>query len=108
MTPEIFTRAKSKADLVEELARLIGLAESPKMSTGSTEPKEIFVAVNEALGLGFEADSLTKPQLAQQIVESAGIKWGPHCESRGGTVTRDGIRQVVTAVQFFLNVTPCQ
>ena len=99
---------KKKAELVAELASLIGLPETPKMSTGSTEPKEIFIAVNEALGLGFETDSLTKPEIARRIVTSAGMAWGPHCESRGGTVTRDGIRQVVEAVEFFLDVTPGQ
>ena len=99
---------KPKAELVEELAYLIGLREVPKMSTGSTEPKEIFIAVNEALGLGLDTKGLTKPQLAARISASAGLPWGPHHESRGGTVTREGIQQVVNAVRFFLGVTPNQ
>lgn len=91
-----------KTAIVIQLASLIGLREAPKMSTGSTEPREIFVAINDELGLGLDAVEATKPEMARGIVERAGMKWLPTHESRGGTVTRDGLLAVLAAVQFFL------
>ena len=70
------------------------------MSTGSTEPKEIFLLVNDVLGLGL-SETLTKPELARAITEAAGLNWSATAESRGGTVTADGLSHVLRAVQFF-------
>jgi hypothetical protein len=89
-----------KDQLVERLAELIGV-ETPKMSTGSTSSKEIFLSVNEILGLGLDP-SLTKPELAKGIVEASGKVWPPSCESAGGTVTREGLSTVLESVKFFL------
>lgn len=83
-----------------DIAWTLGI-ETPHMSTGSTEPKEIFIAVNEALGLGISSRA-TKPDMARAIVESSGEIWGPAFESRGGTVTTEGLAAVRTAVRFFL------
>jgi hypothetical protein len=100
------TDSQKKSELVAELAKLVGLKEIPPMSTGSTEPRAIFDLVSEALGLGFEKASMTKPEIAAEIVRSAGMVWLPTYESRGGTVTREGLEQVVLAVKFFLGETP--
>jgi hypothetical protein len=100
------TSKKTKSELVAELAQLIGLKETPKMSTGSTEPRAIFDAVSDALGLRLNLQQLSKPEVAAEIVKSAGIPWLPNYESEGGTVTREGILEVVRAVQFFLGNTP--
>lgn len=70
------------------------------MSTGSTEPREIFVLVNDVLGLGI-APSKTKPELARAIVEASGEVWTASSESRGGTVTLEGLLAVRRAVTFF-------
>ena len=61
----------TKADIVWNIAIKLGV-EAPKMSTGSTEPREIFEIVNETLGLGIDG-RLTKPDMARQIVEAAGM-----------------------------------
>jgi hypothetical protein len=90
----------TKGEIVSEIAHLLGTL-APPMSTGSTEPKEIFLAINTELGLGLDPD-LTKPQLAQAIVESAGYSWSPDFESRGSTVTASGLVAVLRAVEFFL------
>ena len=90
----------SKSELVAAIARELGV-ETPRMSTGSTEPKTIFLLVNESLGLRL-SETLTKPQLARAIVESAGNNWTATCESRGGTVTAEGLQRVLDAVRFFL------
>lgn len=93
------TAGSSKAELVEAIAVALGVA-TPHMSTGSTEPKEILLIANNVLGLGLSAD-LTKPELARGIVESAGFPWSPTAESRGGTVTAEGLACVLRAVLFF-------
>lgn len=89
-----------KVELNDEIARLVGFR-APKMSTGSTEPAELFQQVNKILGLGLSGN-LTKPELARGIVEASGAAWSPECESRGGTGTRKGLGKVLTAVEFFL------
>ncbi|KQO38894.1 hypothetical protein [Aeromicrobium sp. Leaf245] len=87
-----------KVDIVWEIAAMIGI-EAPHMSTGSTEPREIFDAIDQALGLGLQRERrLTKPQMARGIVEAAGFEWSSSDESRGGTVTLDGLRRVRGAV----------
>ena len=90
-----------KSDSVAAIAKELGTA-TPRMSTGSTEPKEIFLLVNDILGLRLSED-LTKPELARAIVEASGTNWTATCESRGGTVTAEGVALVLGAVQFFLS-----
>lgn len=90
----------TKADIVWSIAIKLGV-EAPKMSTGSTEPREIFDLVNKTLGLGID-QGLTKPDMARQIVESAGFPWNAHYESSGGTVTKVGLEAVLEAVDHFV------
>ena len=90
---------KYKVDYVYAIAVLIDV-EPPHVSTGSTEPRELFVAVNEQLGLGLPSTA-TKPELARGIVEASGAVWLPTYESRGSTVTLDGLKAVHAAVEFF-------
>jgi hypothetical protein len=87
---------RTKKDVVGEIAEVLGIL-PPPMSTGSTEPKDIFIAVVKVLGLGLDT-AQTKPELARDIVESDGLVWGPECESRGGTVTMTGIERVAQVV----------
>lgn len=80
----------------------VGLGvEAPIMSTGSTEPREIFELINETLGLGID-ERLTKPEMARQIVEASGMSWNADYESRGGTVTKNGLQAVLDAVEHFV------
>jgi len=89
-----------KIDIVWDIAQMIGV-EAPHMSTGSTEPRAIFDAVDDSLGLGLQKHGRrTKPEMAQGIVEAAGYTWTPRDESRGGTVTIDGLRNVSRAVRM--------
>ena len=91
---------RTKEELVGEISDLLGVA-APPMSTGSTEPRQIFELVNEVLGIGLPVAQLTKPELARAIVESAGQTWPATAESSGGTVTSVGLVSVLTAVRFF-------
>lgn len=90
----------TKADIVWSIAVQLGV-DAPKMSTGSTEPREIFDLVNEVLGLGIDQD-LTKPEMARRIVEASGQSWNVDYESRGGTVTKHGLQAVSDAVDHFV------
>ena len=89
-----------KSELVAAIAAALGV-KPPRMSTGSTEPKEIFLMANDVLGLGLPT-GLTKPELARGLVEASGEVWTATCESRGGTVTAEGLDRVLSSVRFFL------
>lgn len=91
---------RRKDEIVVEIARLIGV-HAPQMSTGSTEPRAIFELVNDRLGLGLD-ERLDKPGLARAIVEASGGQWLPAFESRGSTVTKDGLLAVLEAVESFV------
>lgn len=100
------TASASKADIVNEICHRIGLRQSLHMSTGSTEPRELFVEIDKAFGLGIASRANTKPELASAIVNAAGFAWLPHFESRGSTITREGLLAVLDAVRFFKGDTP--
>lgn len=101
MTADFSWSSRLKVEIVGEIARLIGV-QPPQMSTGSTEPREIFDLVNHTLGLGVDART-DKPGIARGIVEAAGLRWAPDFESRGATVTKSGLVAVLEAVQFFVH-----
>ena len=89
-----------KEQIAEYITNKLGV--SPvSFSRGSTEPKELFVQIATAIGLEFSSSS-TKPSLAKLIVESSGMKWHPHYESNGATITKAGMLAVKDAVDFFL------
>ncbi len=89
----------SKEDLIADISSMLGIP-APKVSTGSTEPKELFILVNDLLGLAIPTN-LQKTDMAQQIVELSGGTWTADCESSGGTVTHLGLEKVRDAVSFF-------
>jgi hypothetical protein len=90
----------TKGEVVERIADLLGI-EAPRMSTGSSEPRSIFLDINNHLGLGLDTRS-GKPGLARGIVESSGAAWHPDYESRGSTITKAGLIAVHCAVEFFV------
>jgi hypothetical protein len=100
MRPEPKSGAQTKEAIVDAIAARLGI-DAPRMSTGSTEPKEIFVLISDVLGLQIDS-KLDKPGMAKAIVESAGYPWLPEFESRGSTITRKGLLAVQHAVDLFL------
>ena len=94
----------SKEDLIVEISVLLEIPPM-KVSTGSTEPKELFIAISDVLGLRVST-KWTKPEMAQQIVELSGGVWTTDCESSGGTVTHLGLERVRDAVSFFTKREP--
>jgi hypothetical protein len=100
MTFDLSWNGRLKVEIVVEIAHLVG-APAPQMSTGSTEPREIFDVVNRRLGLGIDPRR-DKPGMARGIVEASGRSWRPDYESRGATVTKAGLVAVLHAVQFFV------
>jgi hypothetical protein len=89
----------SKEELILEIALMLEIP-SPKLSTGSTEPKELFMLINDLLGLAIPSN-IQKPDMAKQIVELSGGTWTLDSESTGGTVTHLGLQKVRDAVSFF-------
>ena len=102
MTPDNHRRLESltKGEIVVRISTMLG-TEPPKMSTGSTEPRSIFLDINTQLGLGLDGRA-GKPELARGIVEASGATWHPDYESRGATITKSGLLAVHGAVVFFL------
>lgn len=100
MSVDLSWNKRLKVEIVGEIAHLIGVP-APQMSTGSTEPREIFDLVNVRLGLGLDPKR-DKPGMARGIVEASGRQWAPDFESRGATVTKSGLVAVLEAVQFFV------
>lgn len=94
----------NKIEIANEITDLLRV-DKVHFSTGSTEPKELFLLIVEALGLGIES-SLPKPILARRIVESAGLAWLPDHESTGGTVTLKGLEVVKSSVEYYLSNRP--
>jgi hypothetical protein len=89
-----------KSEVAHEITQRLGLPDV-HFSTGSTEPKELFVQIAEALAIDI-SDINTKPKIARKIVELSGQTWHPDYESTGSTVTLDGLKAVNRAVEFFL------
>ena len=89
-----------KSDVANLITSKLGLPEV-HFSTGSTEPKELFLQVAHCLAIDI-SDVNTKPTIARRIVEVSGEIWLPNYESSGSTVTIDGLKAVHSAVEFFL------
>ena len=90
----------NKTDVAKQITDLLRL-EPVNFSTGSTEPKELFLQIADSLGLGIDT-ILPKPVLARRIVESSGQSWVPDYESTGGTVTLKGLQAVKSSVEYYL------
>ena len=94
--------AQDKQEAVSRIAHEMGVPDR-RCSTGSTEPKKIFIDVLRGLGLSLD-EHLHKPELGQAIVQAAGLNWDDQCDSRntpsggGDTVTLMGLNRVLEAV----------
>jgi hypothetical protein len=93
-----------KSDVAHLITSKMGLPDV-HFSTGSTEPKELFLQVANCLAIDI-SDVNTKPTIARRIVEVSGEIWLPNYESSGSTVTIDGLKAVHSAVEFFLSGRP--
>jgi hypothetical protein len=93
-----------KSEVAHLITSKLGLPDV-HFSTGSTEPKELFIQIAECLAIDISNVS-TKPTIARRIVEVSGEIWLPNYESTGSTVTMDGLKAVHSAVEFFLSGRP--
>ena len=78
-----------KSEVAREITKRLGVPEV-QFSSGSTEPRELFILIADSLGLDI-SDVNTKPTIARRIVELSGGTWHPNCESSGSTVTLEGV-----------------
>ena len=93
-----------KTDVARLITTKLGLPDV-HFSTGSSEPKELFLQIAHCLAIDI-SDVSTKPTIAKRIVEVSGAIWLPNYESSGGTVTKDGLKAVHSAVEFYLSGRP--
>ena len=90
-----------KSEVAHLITSKLGLPDVD-FSTGSTEPKELFLQVAHCLAIDIR-DVNTNPAIARRIVEISGDVWLPNYESSGSTITIDGLKAVHSAVEFFLS-----
>ena len=90
----------TKQQIMDETSGLLGIRKF-QVSTGSTEPKEYFLEVINALGIGGDITDLGKQELAKLIVEASGSPWKLEFDSTGATVTTAGLLAVKQAVELF-------
>ena len=89
---------RTKQDVIDAATRILKL---PKysVSSGSSEPKEFLIDVALALDVPLSKGD-SKPRIAQKIVGAAGFPWFERYESRGSTITLDGLEAVFSAVTY--------
>jgi hypothetical protein len=98
---------ESKQDVLNDIADFMG---SPRhlVSRGSTERKQALLDIVNTFDLPI-GPNLTKPELAQAIVEDAGLSWESRFDSRatvsggGSTVTTSGLKRLRDAVRVLVD-----
>lgn len=91
---------ETKQDVMDDVNGHLELP-SVRVSSGSTEPREFFERIIELLAVP-APESTDKPGLGRAIVEGAGMPWLPTYESRGSTVTLEGLKAVREAVVLLI------
>ena len=87
----------TKQEVIEAVCEHLGIP-TLLVSTGSTEPKGFLIAVAEQLGIQGLTVGMDKPALGRLIVEAGGNLWLPEFDSRGGTITKDGLAAIQETV----------
>jgi hypothetical protein len=95
-----FVPARNK---LEAVARISNLTQSGPETLGPGSKEHKSVVLNLARGMGLAAsENETKQGLASRIVETAGRKWTPECESIGQTITLVGLNLILqTGFEYF-------
>ena len=89
----------TKQEVIDEICDILKV-DRLSVSRGSTEPKELFIIISETCGVDINPN-LSKPEMAQAIVENAGLKWRASCSSTGSTVTLQGLLLTLQATKLF-------
>lgn len=87
-------RAETKHDLLLSIARVAGVT-PPLIGAGSSIPSTFF----RELATAFNVELGSMPDIAQRIVECAGMTWEQAHWSNGSTVTAAGLRALLEAVR---------
>jgi hypothetical protein len=90
---------QSKQEIMDEISNLTRIPKF-RCSSGSTEPREFFLALAEQLGIHEGIPAMTKPEIAKHLCQSLGGVWTEECESSGGTVTRAGLEVLRRQLDF--------
>ena len=87
----------TKQEIIDEISQHLGIPSYP-VSTGSTEPKEVLIAVADQLGITGLSKGMDKPELGKLLVEASGNLWLPEFDSTGGTITKEGLVAIKQSV----------
>jgi hypothetical protein len=90
-----------KQEIMDRISQKLGISKF-YTSTGSTEPLEFLLEIAIQLGIRGLLEKETKVMIAKAIVESAGRQWLPSFESRGATITKQGLLEIERTVNNYL------
>jgi hypothetical protein len=99
-----FRGGESKQDLLNAICDQLGIPREP-IGVGSSLPSYVFHVMAARTGV----PSGSMPEIGQAVAETAGLTWGPDCDSRGSTsgggstVTMDGLRVLDQALARLLS-----
>lgn len=95
--------AETKQDVLNDICRLLGIR-SHSVGVGSSLPSEVFLVMKRRL----RTSGQSMPEIAQAVVDRAGLRWDAECDSRGtlsgggSTVTLVGLQRVRRALNQLL------
>jgi hypothetical protein len=95
-----FEPSSRKDDAIRRLNALLGT--EAEIGVGSSVPKLLFEAAAWKMGVSGHG---TMPEIGREVVEAAGLRWGPECDSTstesggGSTVTLTGLNRMIEAIQ---------
>jgi hypothetical protein len=84
---------ETKQEIISQICNLLRI-QVFSVSNGSSESREFLLRVADQIGLGPLVSDLDKPGIAKLIVESFGGTWLPSFESRGSTITKEGLKEL--------------
>lgn len=94
---------ETKQDMLDQICDRLGIARM-RVSVGSSVPSDVFDVIQRRLGL----PPGSMPEVGESLAQRAGLTWSAECDSRGtvsgggSTVTLDGLRVVLTALNKLL------
>ena len=89
----------TKQELMNKISEILSIR-TFFVSTGSTEPREFFVAVANQLGIQELSANKGKVDLAKLILEVLGEDWDDSYASEGSTITRKYFAKLLTVIEM--------
>lgn len=88
----------TKQELMDEISDVLSIRRF-FVSTGSTEPREFFIAVANQLGLQELSANQGKVDLAKLILQVLGEDWNDSFSSEGSTITKAYFAKLLQVIE---------